>query len=437
MPDKITWDDEQPGSSTAVVWDDQVATPRKAPLNKSFDLAYDVFQPALEALNRAGSVAPQVALARAGMSPILGMMGKADELMYRGGGAVSEKLHEWGASPEVAGAGGTAAYMAGNYLSTLPFALLAKLAAAPALKQAGRGLVQSAIKPNAKFWEGLGIGQRAPDAEKAITTFMKDPKMRATVGGVERLNLGIQQGGKAADDLINAAQKAGAKQIPPSAAGPHIRALKQEIMERSPQPQAALSGIDRAYGDFLNHPLYGPTTNAQGNLVMRNLSLPQAQTLKKGTWSILGPSGFSDDLATRGSVAADRAIGSGMREALEQRVPGLSEVNRQTGDLLNLRQVMGTKAAMAGNKNTAGLSLLAENPVAGTAFALDRSAWFNSWLGQKLYHDAPGLLGRGIQFKEATDIYKSNEERAKEAWEESQLIKQYGEFTGLLNFGER
>lgn len=146
-----------------------------------------------------------------------------------------------------------------------------------------------------------------------------------TKGGVDKANSLISASSQQADDMIAAAQQAGAAPVNPMDVVRELRPVGQRMANQTAlgKPNAIPGLIDRAKS-FLQR---GP------------VPLTQAQALKRE----------AQDLATSAYRAADRgatvntmdtltdeAMARGLRKAIEARVPGVGPVNTRTQELLGV-----------------------------------------------------------------------------------------------------
>lgn len=100
-----------------------------------------------------------------------------------------------------------------------------------------------------------------------------------------------------------------------------------------------------------------------------------AQELKKGTYQVL--KGKYGEVGSA-STEAQKALARGLKEGIADAVPDIAGLNARESALLKTLDVAERRALMEANKNPMGLSILAGNKAAMTAFLADRSAAFKS-----------------------------------------------------------
>jgi hypothetical protein len=283
------------------------------------------------------------------------------KLAYDLGGKATDLATNLGASPEVAGGVGYGANVLTQAIPSLLSAFGAQKAAAPVMQAAGKSLMKSAIKPTI-------ADLRSGDAAKAIDTMLKEG-FNPTKGGVEAMQAQIA---KLGDQVSDAVAGSNAMINKNAVAGRLQDALKKFSMQVNPSSDA--KAIEKAWTEFLEHPLLAGRPD---------MTVQTAQALKEGTYSSLGKKAYGE--LKGADIEAQKALARGLKEEISTAVPEVAALNARQSALINAKEIAERRALMEGNKNPAGLALLANNPMAGVGFMADRSALLKSLLARLLY----------------------------------------------------
>jgi hypothetical protein len=232
-------------------------------------------------------------------------------------------------------------------------------AAAPVIRNAAEGTMQSALKPTLS---NLQNG----NAARAISTLL-DEGLNATKGGAEKLKVLIADLNKQVVEAIKASPATVNKN---KAASELIGTIKR--FEKQVDSKADIAAIENVWANFLSHPLLAGKSEIPVQL---------AQELKQGTYQTLakkyGQLGSAE-------VEAQKAIARGLKEGISEAVPGVAQLNARESALINALQQTERRALMDGNKNLTGLALLANHPATFAAFMADKSAAFKSIVARML-----------------------------------------------------
>lgn len=293
--------------------------------------------------------------------------------LYEAGGRATDVLSGAGASPEVAAAGGYATNLAGQVATTfLGGGAGAKLE--PAAQAIGKRLMQSALKPDKAARES-GRGATA------VQTLL-DEGINVTGGGAEILR------GKV-DDLVGVVDGILARH-------PNAQVDKQAVYDvlsdsvakamRQGTPQSEVAILNKAAMDFAQHPLLQQSGTIPVQL---------AQELKQGVWRRLKDPAFAKGVVPQGERDAQKAIGSGLRQGIEDVLPQVGPVNADTKKFLDTLKLVEQRAGAEGNKNIIGLGALSPNMHNFLAWMLDRYPAGKSMLARYFYtHADPEMAGR-------------------------------------------
>lgn len=274
-----------------------------------------------------------------------------DKAAYEAGGKVTDIT----GSP-------TAGMIANTAVQSLPMAIpvgaIAK-GAAPLLEGGAKLLMQSALKPT---YRDLRTGKAA----QAVDT-MLEQGLSPTNSGVEAIRNKATGLNKEAADLISQSIAT----VDKGTAASKIQDVVTRAERSNPTPQDSIAAIERVYDQFMSN-----------GLVPKNMPVQQAQDLKQGIYRIL-----KDKYGELGSdtVEAQKALGRGLREKIEQAVPDVVPINAEASKLWNTLNVAERRALMDANKDPVGMTFLAHNPVYMLGFWANRNAAFKSALAKMLY----------------------------------------------------
>ena len=299
-------------------------------------------------------------------------MKQLDEVVSRGGykagGTVTDLASKMGASPEVAAGTGVAGNMGVRAIPSLVGALAGKLLE-PVTRNlpvvGSKALMQSALKPSSK---DLASG----DAAKAIDKMLSGG-YDATPAGVAKMRLLVKKLSGEVDDIIKAAPGTMPRDV----------TVRPEMIEQLTKfrnqvnSKADVKAILKSWDEFKQ-------------TIPSDISVQQAQELKKGTYKILADKyahmgTVGDEAGTQSQMALARAL----RKGIEQRAPGVVAPNKEMAALINAIEIAERRAGTAGNRDIAGIAWLAEHPAAAGGMLADRSPWIKSLLARYMYSGMP------------------------------------------------
>ena len=255
----------------------------------------------------------------------------------------------------------------------------------------GRRLMQSAVKPSIKTEAG------------PLVQTMLDEGITVSRRGLEKLNGLIA----ATDDEIRAAVRGSPAEIDTAAVATRIDDLEAQV-SRQVDPAADVDAVRGVRARFLDansrleqigtqeipstlldasgqpmlkvEPLYGQ--------VPQKLTPVQAQDLKTGTYRELRGKYDPTRVEQSAQIRAEKALARGLKEELEQAIPGIQGMNARQGARLDVRDVIEHRLAIAGNRDPFGMSLAASHPLTFLTWAADRSVAFKSLLARGMYVQA-------------------------------------------------
>ncbi len=229
------------------------------------------------------------------------------------------------------------------------------------MKAGARTLYRSALKPGKGVREATIAGVRRSGGDVATEELLKNsiPITRSGKGQDMARQL-VTQSRQGADDLIAAAEANGGATIPPIAALGNMKPVVDQARNTA--------GLGKA------NPMPGVIARAKAFMGANpdGMSLTQAQALKRTAQAA------SDDTyraMERGQVVDeigalfDKQQATGLRQALEQRVPGLAAQNANTQRLGTAARAVAEAEGRIANNNMIGMgdALALGSGIAGTA----------------------------------------------------------------------
>lgn len=318
---------------------------------------------------------------------------------YDTGSYISDLATKFGVSPEISGGLGAAANVGIESIPMIAGGEISKLAS-PAFRTTAEKLMQSALKPTLRE---LKSGQAAT----AVNT-MLDSGINMSKGGINALKNRID----AIDEKITSAISSSTDTVTVSDI---LKPLKDKLEQVKMQvtPDADVSAVKSAWDEFLNHPLLSKATPAQkiDSLILNSKGSPAtstiipeipssdvpvqlAQQLKTGTYRELSKK-YGEVGAT--STEAQKAIARGLKDAIAEKVVGISDLNSAQSKLLDTLSIAEKRVLLEGNKNPIGLSALATTPERMALYVADKSSLFKSLLARLINagrEQVPATVGR-------------------------------------------
>lgn len=273
-----------------------------------------------------------------------------DKLAYKTGGAVTDIT----GSPEA----GLAANVGVQSVPMIAGGALAK-GVAPAFDWTAKALMQSAIKPS-------GADLLTGKAARAVSTLL-DEGIQPTVSGMNQLRgMGEAQNAKVADLLSRTGGT-----IPKEAAANRIQDVVSRVEAVHPTPQDVLPTVEKVYTNFM-----------QNGLIPKDIPVEQAQAVKQDIYRMMKYGELKADLPKE---AAFKALGRGLKEELEQSVPGVKTLNARASELWNALNVSERRALLDLNRNPLNIGVLAHSPMMFATYMADKSAAFKGLIARGLY----------------------------------------------------
>ena len=314
-------------------------------------------------------------------SPLMGVTSaitdRSDELQkeiaYDVGGGATDIATRAGASPETAAKVGFAANVATQAAPSLLAGELAKKAFGPSMREGGRTLMQSALKPTL---EQLRTGK----ASRAIETMLKEG-YSPTKGGVDAMKARIAD---LNDEIADAIQNSPAT-VDKGKVAAYLNDSLQKF-EKQVNPSADVKAIEKAWEEFMTHPLLSGR---------QDIPVQLAQEMKQGTYKALGDKSYGE--LKGASTEAQKTLARGLKEEISKAVPGVAGKNKLESDIINAAKVAERRVLMDANKNPLGLGWLAQ-PWMIPFWMWDRSPAAKGLTARMLYSGSeqiPATLARG------------------------------------------
>lgn len=304
------------------------------------------------------------------------------------GGKATDLAVKLGLSPETSAKIGVGANVAGQAIPAFMMSGRVQGPSAATLPDwmtfPQRWLMKTAVKPNPSV--------SPKDADAALRTMLRE-NIYPTSSGMEKVSKLSGKMDKQVETLIS-----GAKANVPVARIGDMRGLNAKLMKQV-NPQDDLAAVKDAWDKFRSSPLI------QGK---SEIPVQLAHDLKKGTYSALsGKYGEVGSAATE----AQKTMARNARVAVGEAVPSVREPLARQASLMNVREVAGPRAAVAGNQNPLGLGALRMDDLPSTgAFMLDRWGAFKAFLamqmnaGTKLETLAPLVMAEATASGQEKDI---------------------------------
>jgi len=293
---------------------------------------------------------------------------------YKAGEKVTDALSGIGAPAPVAAGGGFAANVGMQAIpSLLAYGAGSGLTQAAA-QPVARGLMKGAVKASPKH-------TLSGKADQAIDT-MLEKGINVSMGGVTKLQKTVSG---LEDDISNILAKSPAT-VDKYAVAATLRDAWSKV-QKELSPTASMEKVMESFHSFINHPLL------QGG---SRIPVELANQLKQTAYKKLGDAAYGPGVVNPATAIAEKTLARGLRENIARAEPSVVPLLKEQSDAVNVLKVMGNRAATETKNNPFGIGLLAENPLAAGAFAIDRSSLLKSLLARGMYSASPplgGLLG--------------------------------------------
>lgn len=235
------------------------------------------------------------------------------------------------------------------------------------MKAVAPHLMQTALKPTLRTMMDAVKGAPVPRVVKTLL----DEGVNVTPGGVAKLK-GLVTASQQDIKAAIAAAEASGKTIQPNLVASRLNQTAQTFANQV-NPAVDLEAVSNAGQQFLE---------AHGG---QEMTPTTAQTLKQGTYAQLrkkyGQLGTAD-------TEAQKALARGLKEELEQAVPGIGSLNEAESKQMEALGAVGRRVALQGNKDPIGFAWVTHNPLVFLTALMDRSPAVKSMLANGLYKSA-------------------------------------------------
>lgn len=224
-------------------------------------------------------------------------------------------------------------------------------------------LMHSAVKPT------LAMVKEYNTSAQGIVKTLLDEGINVTEGGLAKLQ-GLFNATNA--EIRTALQNATGSVSKPAVAA---RALTTAAkVAKQTNPTRDLAAVGETVEEFLNHPVYPG-----------NLSLPEAQAMKVGTYQQIGKK-YGE--VSSAAIETQKALARGLKEEIAAEVPEISALNERDSALMAALDAVGRRVALSGNKDPIGFAWVAHNPTTFVAALIDRNPTIKSLLARGMYDHA-------------------------------------------------
>lgn len=245
-----------------------------------------------------------------------------------------------------------------------------------AITAGGPALMRSALKPAYKL---VDKATKSAEIPRVVKTLL-DEGVNVSSGGIGKLNDLFN----ATNDELSAIIKNSAKKVFPEnviARGEEVAAGVEGQVASLTDESASKAVVD----DFAVRKAGAP------NYPLSPMSVQRAQQLKQGTYRSLGNRAYGE---TKGAaVETEKAMARGLKEGIEAAHPEVKGLNAREGSIMEARDAVAKRVAMAANRDPVGLGWLAHDPVGVIGFAMSRSPVVKSMLARGLYQSAQHVSG--------------------------------------------
>lgn len=266
---------------------------------------------------------------------------------YEAGGFVTDLAAKI-VNPEIAAGAGFATNVGIQAIPTIIGGAAGKLGT-PGMQSTARTLMQSALKPSA---QSLRTGKAA----QAIET-MLEQGVNVTPGGVAKMQRQIDVLNESISDAVRSSTAIVDKKAAAATLQDAIVKFEKQVT-----PQADLAVIQKAYQEFMNHPLLAQAAGIPVKL---------AQEIKLGTYRAVGAKSYGE--LGSADIEAQKALARGLKDEIAKAIPGIDKLNKEESQLLNALSLASARVMTDANKNPMGLGWLAFHPTTWLGFAADRS----------------------------------------------------------------
>jgi hypothetical protein len=288
-----------------------------------------------------------------------GMIGEGNRQIDKAAYSTGGKVTDLTGSPEMG-------FVANVGMQAIPAVLggeAVKAMASPAFESAAKGLMSSALKAS-------GQARASGDAAKAIDTILKEGVNVSPSGNAQLRTLIDKLHGEVAEKIAAAPTATVDKSRVAREVFGTLKKFQEQVNKRSDVKQILASWKEFS-DDFAS-----------------KIPVAEAQKVKQGTYRVLADKyakGGLPAIENEAATQAQMSMARGLREGIEEAVPGVGPLNARESALINALELSEKRVGVAGNRDLGGIAWLANNPQAAAAMMADRSSAFKSWLANRIY----------------------------------------------------
>lgn len=279
-------------------------------------------------------------------------------------------------------------------------------AVAPVLARAGSAVMQSAVKPGIKSTAtALMKGVRGEDLP-IVKTLLKEG-VNVSPGGISKLDRVISATNAEIKDAINTIPG----KVSPEAVATRTEKVASRLANQvdNESDVSAVQGVTRRFlaqdnttkvAHVGTKDVPSGVLDASGRMVMRaepvmgrvsrDLTLPEAQSMKTGTYQSLKEKAYGELKGPE--IEAQKALARGLKEEIEIEAKksgvDLASKNAREGAAITAKEAVARRVAAAGNRDPISLAWLAAHPTTGLLFVMERSPAVKSMIARGLYQSA-------------------------------------------------
>jgi hypothetical protein len=305
--------------------------------------------------------------------PLMGLLQGSSESLdkdvkraaYNVGGAATDASAGL-VNPDTAAKIGLAANVGLQAVPSILTGGVARSAVGEPMRNMGRWLMNTAVKPLQKHRE-------SGKAEQAIET-MLEKGISPTRGSLSRVETRVSSLNNEVEAILSSSEG----RVSTTAVANRLADVLKKA-EKQALGKDEAEAVRKYWDEFVeSHP--------------ENIPVLLANELKKGTYKSLGDrpyltSAGSPDLSAKTKV--EKALAGGLKDEIAVAEPSVGPLLKEQSDLINVLKVAGNRASQ--NNNPMGLSLIAPNQMQLLAFLADRSAAAKGLLARGLYSGSDAL----------------------------------------------
>lgn len=247
------------------------------------------------------------------------------------------------------------------------------------MAKAAPWLMEKAVKPT------TALLKEYRTTGPAIVKTLLDEGINVTEGGVMKLqklfnenNQQIKEALENRDNLLRRLSPTGdSAVVDKSRVAARVLPTANRLAQQT-NPTKDLKAVGDTVTEFMNHPT-----------MPGNLTLPEAQAMKIGTYQQIGKKYGQISSA---EVEAQKALARGLKEEIASEVPQISALNKADSELMAALDAVGRQAALSARKDPVGFAWAAHHPTTFIAALIDRSPAVKSFLARGMYKQA-ALVG--------------------------------------------